>query len=904
MRIQFDKVIIAIFLVSIFSFGQTVNLTGTVTSSLGAPVSSAKVSITGTNISAVANAQGVYTLTGTVSLKQNLASQGLIKLTPGNLSIQLTSEEDLSIDLIDLSGEKIASLFQGKISAGLHSFPVNSSYTKSSVCLLKIQRNGFSKFYKVFGFSLFQENINSIGASFGVLSKAAAAGEYELVTSADGFVTNQETITSLTGTKNITLAPQLGATTLYYDNTDSAITFSARQLKKTLDSKGTQTTLKSVSEFGAPTSTYIVIVKKDSPLMSKFTGAAIGNLGEQDYVHRVMGTTTKSYWSVGGDKRGAMYGGIHLAEIVAGGSLENVKDINQKPYIVNRGFKFNIPLDKRTPSFDDGGDASHSNRDDMWDLAFWAEYFDVMATHRYNTLTLWNRCPFPSLVHVKEYPNVTLKGVEDQNGKMLDWDINKKIEFWNKVIDMAADRGINVTWVVWNVNLWAAEGVDGLSKAKGNVKTIDYLRKATEQLFLTYPKLWGFGLCAGEEMNDYSDTEKEQFVYKAYGLGIQDVKAKFPNRYIHFMHRNWLTSSSEMEKVFSQLPDQYDYSTKYCQARLYAVTNPNFATNKIRQDGGVPASRKAWWEMRQDDLFHTRWGDPDFVKEMILNFPHESKPCSQAPCITGGYIFGSDRFFWAREHMSKSPQTPLRQLETQKHWYSFLLWGRLGYDPNTSHELLKGLIKYRFPATNSTTLFNSWQSASKLMPMIARFHFLDWDYKYYAEMQIGNEWAAKELQGYHTVNLLITNSKPHELSGYVSIKDFMAQKSGTSPLVVADSLANNANNALSGVNALTDDGNNELKETLSDIKTQSYFGLYWAYKIRGGVSIAKYLKSKNAQDKTDAIAHLTRSLEEWKKYANQMNSTYIKSTISGFGMFDLDRITPDVEKEISWAQGK
>ena len=39
----------------------------------------------------------------------------------------------------------------------------------------------------------------------------------------------------------------------------------------------------------------------------------------------------------------------------------------------------NIPLDARTPSYDDTGDAAQENIDEIWSWEFWQEYLDKLA---------------------------------------------------------------------------------------------------------------------------------------------------------------------------------------------------------------------------------------------------------------------------------------------------------------------------------------------------------------------------------------------------------------------------------------------------------------------------------------------------------------------------------------------
>jgi len=690
---------------------------------------------------------------------------------------------------------------------------------------------------------------------------------------------------------------------LYYDTEEKAIVFAAHHLKQILGEKGTTATLKPLGDLSAtPEGTYFVVAKKNTDLQTQLRdagGKALGTLGEQDYALRVTKReNSMGYWALGGDRIGAMYGGIHIGEIVAGGLLANFQDQDKTPYIHKRGLKFNIPLDIRTPSFDDGGASANTNRKNVWDINFWKEYFDVLARQRYNVLSLWNKHPFPSLVKVPGYEEIALSGVMDENYVVIsNWSIERKIQFWNDVLELAYDRGIEVWPVVWNVQLEGTEGNNyGIDTKKGNPVTIDYIRKSVKQLFLTYPRLAGFGVTAGERMNQYSDSEKEQWVWDTYGQGVMDVKKLQPDRKIRFVHRHWLTDWDEIGSRFSQLPDGFQMALKYAQARLYSSTHPSWAARQLDK---IPMDMETWWNLRNDDIFIQRWGDPDFVKEYILNFPHKSKPCDQSPCLTAGYVMGSDRYFWARESMSKNPQTP-RQLESEKHWYKFLLWGRLGYDPYTSKDLLKGLIQYKFPTVDSSKVFDAWQAASKIIPTVNRFHWRPWDYMWWVEKGTSNSWS--DINGYHNINHVIVN-KTQNVSGYATIEEFVdGKETGISPLDVADSLEANASAALAGIAKMKDGGNIELRETLGDIRSQAYFGLYWAHKIRGGVELQRYRKTKNITHKENAIAHLEKALVQCKYYAAQLEASYEKVRFSGHDVFDWDALTPEVENDIKIAQ--
>ncbi len=252
------------------------------------------------------------------------------------------------------------------------------------------------------------------------------------------------------------------AVVVYSDNTEPSIAFSARELQKTLSSIGhNPVTLKSLTELPAsPDANYVVIAKNTSQsvlrLLETRSGQKTSVMGEQAYALRITDNGgKKGYWAIGGDRVGAMYGGMHIGELAAAGLIEDIANGNHKPYIAKRGMKFNIPLDKRQPSFDDNGTSGRENFKHVWDLTFWQEYLDTIAKQRYNVLSLWNRHPFPTLVKVPGYEEVALDDVYDKDGKLIKkLSHAEKIAFWQQVMDYADHRGIEVWWYVWNIHVY------------------------------------------------------------------------------------------------------------------------------------------------------------------------------------------------------------------------------------------------------------------------------------------------------------------------------------------------------------------------------------------------------------------------------------------------------------------
>ena len=110
---------------------------------------------------------------------------------------------------------------------------------------------------------------------------------------------------------------------------------------------------------------------------------------------------------------------------------------------------------------------------------------------------------------------------------------------------------------------------------------------------------------------------------------------------------------------------------------------------------------------------------------------------------------------WGREFLDKNSRGP-RQLETDKHWLHFLLWGRLGYDPTLDNERIAALVAQRFPGADASALLTAWQNASMIYPLVTGFHWADFDFQWYIEGCRSRPGPAKTTSGFHSVDTFIT----------------------------------------------------------------------------------------------------------------------------------------------------
>lgn len=626
----------------------------------------------------------------------------------------------------------------------------------------------------------------------------------------------------------------------------------------------------------------------------------------------------------GADAAGAMYGGLEAAERIRIGGLDAVQDDAQHPYMPMRGVKFNCPLDVRTPSYSDMSDSAQHNIGEMWSFDFWKEFIDTLAEYRYNYVSLWSLHPFPSMVKVPEYPDVALADVKRSTGKLKenytlqardldapeiinhtetlkDMTIEDKIDFWRKVMQYGKERNVDFYVVTWNIFDYGVDGKYGITDSIENETTIDYFRKSVKQMFLTYPELAGIGLTTGENMHGASTQEKEAWAFATYGQGVLDAAKEQPGREMTFIHRQHQTGALDIAEKFNPLVEHPDinfiFSFKYAKAHVYSCTTQSYHEGFVEEIQGQ-GDLETIWTLRNDDIYQFRWGAPDFVREFVQNIPYD---------VSLGYYYGSDQWIWGREFLSKDPQSP-RQLEIDKHWYQWLLWGRLGYNPEISNDRFRGIVQSRFPGVDASTLFEAWQAASMIYPLTTGFHWGSLDFQWYIEACKSQPGPAQTESGFHDVNRFITLGT-HPATGYVSIPDYVEatldgqEIEGPGPLDISKRLHGNSDKALRLLAALNADSETELATTLHDIETIAYLGKYYAHKIHGATNLHMYRQSGNTMFQDQAVGELEMAADYWRLYVRHAREQYINPVwLNRVGYVDWEKLTQEVDKDIEIAK--
>jgi hypothetical protein len=300
-----------------------------------------------------------------------------------------------------------------------------------------------------------------------------------------------------------------------------------------------------------------------------------------------------------------------------------------------------------------------------------------------------------------------------------------------------------------------------------------------------------------------------------------------------------------------------------------------------------------------------RWAAPDFVREFVRNIPYEKSQ---------GYYVGSDMWIWGREFLDRtSAGEKTRQLENDKHWLHFLLWGRFGYDPTLDNAAITALVAQRFPGVDAAKLLAAWQDASMIYPLVTGFHWADFDFQWYIEGCRSRPGPAKTESGFHSVETFI-HQKVHPGTDNIPIPRYVAaleagesMPRGSTPIQVADRIDARSDSALREVQKLTrarpvrQDA--ELAATLEDIRAMALLGKYYAAKIRGAAELALYRASRRPEHQALAIRHLTHAAGHWKEYTSRTGARYRNPLWTNrVGLVDWRELDAEVARDIDIAR--
>ena len=616
----------------------------------------------------------------------------------------------------------------------------------------------------------------------------------------------------------------------------------------------------------------------------------------------------KLIYVVGADARGAMYGVLDVTEhIELGGMLAKVPAKVEKPAVTIRSLKLNMP------GWDDLNMSGLSTGEWDWFLSpdYWRSYFRMMARNRYNISTIWHCHPYHWMARIPKYPEATV---------LTDEQMERCHEAFSFIFAEAARHGIDTYLITWNIHY--SPGLakkHNLNPAGGRDTPVvrDYMREAIKAVLREYPGLTGIGTCPGEYMAGTA-AENEAWLMDTYVAALLEVRG--PDR---FIHRYWGSEPKPMQQVFAaHYPGKVYLDLKYNGESMYSSPHPHFVDPVwLNQQ---PRNYEILWHLRNDDLYIMRWGDADFVRATL-------KHCV-GPGIAG-YVTGSeyeragpDRLY---TEFGKQYQTWTQDFE--KHWYRFMLWGKLSYNASLPDSYFRSVFAARFGPKLGPKLLKTETAASKVLPLVDSFHWNYMNFDWAGESCMnpnsvintardgkGRNPNFRELGEYRSnfnnvrewiFNWTIDDDEYIGIPEYVGnllagVKKGSDEAKRMTPIEVADMLDRYASQVEAGLNEIKpQQAHPAYKEAVSwtwDLKLLALLGRYYAEKTRGGSDLLYYWCTGDTTAQQRARDSMKKCKEYWLQITDLGGKIYTFPKISIYPDLTWSKYLKDVDQDIAF----
>jgi hypothetical protein len=573
----------------------------------------------------------------------------------------------------------------------------------------------------------------------------------------------------------------------------------------------------------------------------------------------------------GGDNRGLIYGALALREQLRNGTpLEKIEPTRQKPKLEFRGIKFNTPWDSYRPS-----SALDQHYDTVRDLKYWEAFLDMMVENRFNAVSLWTMHPFTYMVRPKNFPEAS---------KWTDAEFAQWQHLYREIFRMAKERGLDTYVVFWSIFVSeefakahnvASENFYPHYYVKGDTSEITkrYLRESVTQMLEEYPDLDGIGVSHGEGMGGMTPLERQKFVDEVYIAGALNAKRKQPVKLIHRVpFSSGLSSgpgvSTSVEQITRTAMEKLDhkFAGPIWVEMKFNWSHGHSTPRLVKVHGGalgdtyfkpLPTNYKIVWQVRNEDFFALRWGEPNFIRTHIE--VNGSKP------YVGGYFIGSETYIPALDYFTASTVPVSWKWAFERQWLFYKLWGRLLYDPKTPYSVFEAEFTRRY-GPRGRNLFTAYALASRTQLELASLYDSRWDFTLYSE---GFLALQGETTKYIGVDALI-NQPPMD-PRYVSVHDYVrtinpGKHVGSMrepPQWLAAQLEQSSGTALRLVGGIDTKDNASLMYEVADVQIWANLGLHLAEKLRGAIELDTFRFAGGDEHKQLAIEHLEKALGYW-----------------------------------------
>ncbi len=600
----------------------------------------------------------------------------------------------------------------------------------------------------------------------------------------------------------------------------------------------------------------------------------------------------KPVWVISGfDDRGLMYGLLDAANRIGwsvdqNNPLSELKEITEKPDVGERAISL-YTMNR----------AYWESR--FYDETYWVKYLDLLAQNRFNSMVVifgyenggFLAPCYPYFFNVEEFPGVQMVGISAQEQQ-------RNLNALNRLIALAHERGIRFSVGIWDhIYRGGVQGggipgtkeapdqpVAGLVWGVNSNNLISYTKAALAKFVKQVPALDGIqfrmhnesGLKNEEQLGFWSDVFKM-------------IKETTPN--LRFDLRAKELPDAVIERAI-ETGINFRITTKYWMEQMgmpYHPTRINPEKSPRRHSYAdmlkYPQKYKMHWRLWNGGTSRILlWGDPEYVRRFA-----EST-----------HLYDGDGFevneplatkMEAQPHDAKpfellNPPYRYYEYEFERYWHFFQVFGRIGYNPETSPDVWENEFKQRFGNEAAPLIESALHKASWILPRIVASCYP------YRSFPMTRGWAEKQRLGdlpsyaKNEGSDMLQFANPDEeakllIEGGETAKILPSMNSRWFEKISGelDQLIEKAE--------LVPERTKELRSTLTDLKILSALALYHSRRIPAAVCYRIFERTGDVSALDEAIVHERNAIEAWRRIVAAAGDVYVGDLMMGVRVADL-----------------
>ncbi len=563
----------------------------------------------------------------------------------------------------------------------------------------------------------------------------------------------------------------------------------------------------------------------------------------------------------GSDASGVLYGAMELQQRIASThALPTTLDYEDHPALKLRGTA--IGLQKPEITYEGAEyDYPYTPKDFpfFYDKAAWTRYLDMLLRERMNTLYLWNGHPFTSLLKLPRYPEAQ---------ELPTAQLEQNIAMYRWITREADRRGIWVLQGFYNIHLshtFARAHNLPYHLTTPTPLATEYTRYAISEFIREYPNV-GLMMTLGEALSPHAGA---QWLTQAIIPGVQDglhtLGTTSPPPIVVRAHA---TDIDDVLKAANPMYSNIDTMFKWNGESLTwtnvrgpvldrfkdLVANSNIAIANIHL---------------LSNLEPFRWGDPDFVRQTLLNF--------QRIGIQGLHLYPLR--YWDWPNTADNPA--LNQLD--RDWIWFDAWSRYAWNPNrdpmSEHTYWVQQLAERYGSTAAGEhLLAAYELSGVCAPeMLPRIGITEGNREVFS---LGLTMPQLiDAARYNPAQTLWTGDAPdgERLDDYVAAEIAHKPHHGKTPLAVADSAAEESGKAVVEAEAARADVTKDLAEydrLLNDMRCIHALMLFYQAKTHAAELVMLYGYDHDIAHLQQAEPLLAESVADFRTLTQLTDTTY------------------------------